>query len=265
MANRQEQGGTPVVVDAQTVLNRVGTAVQNHGGGEATRSCSDQAITGDLQITTALGSGMISSNQTRPVNDPAPVVADKLTVDNMIGLLRLAAKCEKDGEDTKGIDQAFRRYMKANNNTLAEVQNRIGYMFSAGTGVQKNDTKAMEYYRKAAAQGHPAAVFNLAGGYLSGRGVQKDHAEALRLYLGLAEQGDEHAQIDLAMIYVVDQGVPRDETRALKWMGMAAAQGNLQALDIIMDWALGVDLNLTDKHDARLCRLATETIKMLGV
>jgi TPR repeat protein len=37
-----------------------------------------------------------------------------------------------------------------------------------GHGTHKHESKAMEYFRKAADQGHPHASYNLAVGYLQG-------------------------------------------------------------------------------------------------
>ena len=108
MANIANKGCASAVADAQTAPSNVVMAVQNHGHDGLARTGSDPAISANLQGTTALSSGTITSNQTLPVNHQATVVTDKLTADNMIAILQLGAKCEKDGEDIKGIDKAFR-------------------------------------------------------------------------------------------------------------------------------------------------------------
>lgn len=42
------------------------------------------------------------------------------------------------------------------------------YQYISGHGVEKNRTAAMEWFHKAAEQGHPEAAYNLAIGHLRG-------------------------------------------------------------------------------------------------
>ena len=48
----------------------------------------------------------------------------------------------------------------------AEAQFHLGCMYALGRGVQRDDRRALEWYRKAAAQGHPDARHALAGRFL---------------------------------------------------------------------------------------------------
>ena len=58
----------------------------------------------------------------------------------------------------------------------------------------------MEWFQRAADQGHPDAQLNLAWFYLHGEGVDKDLAEATRLCHLAAEQGNAKATEMLAEI-----------------------------------------------------------------
>ena len=46
----------------------------------------------------------------------------------------------------------------------AAAQNELGVMYYSGTGVPKNSTEAVKWFRKAARQGNAAAQFNLGVG-----------------------------------------------------------------------------------------------------
>ena len=63
-----------------------------------------------------------------------------------------------------------------------------------GTGVEKDEQKAVEWYKKAAEQGYASAQFNLAVCYENGTGVEKDEQEAVEWYKKAAEQGYASAQ-----------------------------------------------------------------------
>lgn len=49
----------------------------------------------------------------------------------------------------------------------------MGLMYDNGYYVNKNRSKALEFYKLSANQGYAKAQYNLANAYLSGDGVQK--------------------------------------------------------------------------------------------
>ncbi len=53
-------------------------------------------------------------------------------------------------------------------------------MYREGTGVPQNARVAVNWYRKAAAQGLSEAQYNLGNMYENGKGVSKDNAEAAK-------------------------------------------------------------------------------------
>jgi len=55
-------------------------------------------------------------------------------------------------------------------------------IFYNGKGVAQSYDKAVKWYRLAAAQGLPDALYNLGMCYEYGEGVPEDDHEALRLY-----------------------------------------------------------------------------------
>ena len=60
-------------------------------------------------------------------------------------------------------------------------------MYSDGRGVERDDTKALTWYRKAAQQGHAWAQFGLGSMYYAGRGGRNDHVRA-HMWLSFAAQ-----------------------------------------------------------------------------
>ena len=62
-----------------------------------------------------------------------------------------------------------------------------------------------------------------------GRGGPKDEAEARRLYGLAAAQGDADALNNLAAMHLGGRGGPKDEAEALRLYGLAAAQGRAEA------------------------------------
>ena len=94
-----------------------------------------------------------------------------------------------------------------------------------GTGVTQNDSLAVEWLGKAAAQGHAPAQVGLAWAYSSGRGVTKDEARAIALYRSAADQGNAEAQNRLGERYANGRGVAKDERAALEWFRKSAEQG----------------------------------------
>ena len=60
----------------------------------------------------------------------------------------------------------------------AESINRVGIFYEYGKGTEKNETMAMEYYKRAAKLGLAVAQSNLATCYKVGRGCEQDLEKA---------------------------------------------------------------------------------------
>ena len=83
--------------------------------------------------------------------------------------------------------------------------------------------------RKAAEQGHEAAIMKLAYHCKLGG----NHLDAVKWYRKAAEQGVANAQFFLAECYDNGKGVTRDEEEALKWYRKSAEQGLSASIDIL--------------------------------
>ena len=104
-------------------------------------------------------------------------------------------------------------------------------MYEEGQGVPQDDQEAVNWWRKAAEQGHASAQFNLGFMYAEGRGVPQDDQEAVGWYRKAAEQGNDSAQYNLGAMYGASRGVPQDYVQAHKWINLAASRTKENAED----------------------------------
>jgi TPR repeat protein len=89
---------------------------------------------------------------------------------------------------------AARLYESLANSGDKGAQNQMGYLYSNGFGVPKDEAKAVSWYEMAAKQGYKDAQFNLGGIYFSGKGVPMDYSKSKMWYEKAAAQGDKEAQ-----------------------------------------------------------------------
>lgn len=82
----------------------------------------------------------------------------------------------------------------------------LGYMYAAGIGVRPSFTRALNWDRRAVAQGETIALFNLAAEYLRQGNLRLAH----RWFLRAARTGDGDAAVDAGYNYLYGIGVRRD-------------------------------------------------------
>ena len=109
---------------------------------------------------------------------------------------------------------------------LAEAGNAcaqywLGEMYVLGHGESMNRDKALDWFKKAAAQGHAGAE------RMAGRMMADDanFAGVFPLWQQAADQGLATAEMDFGSSYLYGQGVARDDAKGAEWIGKAAAQG----------------------------------------
>ncbi len=92
----------------------------------------------------------------------------------------------------------------------------LGIRFQDGDGVKADDNAAAYWFGLAAAQGHRASQYALAGMYLEGEGgLPKDLTKATELFKKSANQGFSKAQLALGVAYEFGEGVPRNRATAI--------------------------------------------------
>jgi TPR repeat protein len=112
------------------------------------------------------------------------------------------------------------------------AQLELGYRYDTGTGVARNQKKALKLYQLSAAQGNAIAHYNLGIMHEFGEaGLQPDDEQAVAHYRQAADKGDSDGQFNLSVMY--DQGrggLAKNKFKAAEYLKLSAAQGNPDAI-----------------------------------
>ena len=112
----------------------------------------------------------------------------------------------------------------------ADSQYRLAMAYYNGeAGLTKSYTDAVKWLRKAAAQNHAVACYNLAVSYKKGNGVTANMNEAVKWCRKAAELGLDEAQYDMGRYYEDGEFVKRSGAEVVKWYQKAAEQGHVSA------------------------------------
>jgi uncharacterized protein len=124
--------------------------------------------------------------------------------------------------------RAVEWFRKAAAQGYAPAEFQMGQLYDFGFGVVQDDREALAWYRKAAEHGSAAAQRAVGDFFRKGRSVEADAAEAVRWYRRGAEGDDIQAQYHLAEAYFNGTGASRDYTSAYVWYSIAAGQAPLE-------------------------------------
>jgi TPR repeat protein len=113
----------------------------------------------------------------------------------------------------------------------ARAQNALAYAFQTGKGAKKDSVKALEWYKKSAAQDYEPAYNGIGSIYEEGIAVTKDLKTAIEYYKKASEKGDSMGMNNLGYMYLSGNGVPVDTKKGLEWMTKAAEKGNMLAIN----------------------------------
>lgn len=97
----------------------------------------------------------------------------------------------------------------------------LGYHYSYGLGVPKDNSKAVELYLKASKLGVAASQNNLGWAYYTGVGVPESLPDAIYWITKSAEQGEAFAYGSLCEIHGATDLFKNDPTEAFMWCGLA--------------------------------------------
>lgn len=138
--------------------------------------------------------------------------------------------------------------------------------YSAGAGVNRDFNKAVEWYMKAANQGHAGAQHSLGVCYDNGRGVTQDFKKAVEWYRKSADQGNADAQHDLGWSYFTGDGVSKeDRHKAVEWYTKSANQGHVrgqQRLGVCYYYGHGVTQDYSKAVDGAQWLQIKEMLKL---
>lgn len=103
----------------------------------------------------------------------------------------------------------------------ADAQFDVGAMYENGRGVSADRAQAMQWYRKAADQGHSRAAHALVR--------MQDNERRLSKTQSQAEAGDVESQYTLGTMYLTGTGTPADLKLAEQWLKRAAEKNHIKA------------------------------------
>lgn len=99
-------------------------------------------------------------------------------------------------------------------------------MLELGIGTTKEPAKAVDLYRKAAAQGEVAAQGHLGEIYLDGDITPPDFGAARSYLKDAALQGNARAAMLLGQMYRLGLGAPSDPIESFAWLEVATLEQN---------------------------------------
>ena len=142
-----------------------------------------------------------------------------------LGLLYENNFCGKDMDENDRLNKAISLYEKAASHN-GDAMMKLGYIYEKGKYVEKDQIKAIEYYKRAASSGHPIAM-NYLGAYHFNR---EEHKEAVELFVEGAIMGCLRAANNLGICYENGYGIAKDYPEAIYWYERAARKGHLEAM-----------------------------------
>lgn len=149
------------------------------------------------------------------------------------GLIRRRNKIMADRE---GDVESVRKRAEAGD---PAAQRALGFRYSQGVDVEKDEKKGFEWTKKAALRGDAKAMLNLASNFAKGSGTAKNetaavawYRKAVEAFLGLAKKGE---KLDLRPLVQIGQDLLDGESRdapevGMMFLGVAAQGGDAKAL-----------------------------------
>ncbi len=135
-----------------------------------------------------------------------------------VSLLLVSTLCSGDNDIWTSL---FREKLREATAGDSAAQYDVGTMYQNGRGVAADRNKAVEWYRKAAAQDNASAVSRLR--------LMEENAARFKKTLAQAAKGDAESQYDLGNMYMMGVGSDIDYDRAIKAFEQSANQGNDKA------------------------------------
>ena len=180
-------------------------------------------INGKNAIVPKSASGMESStNQNAYLN----YIVEKATAGDSDAEFQLG-KCYEEGlgDIHKDYATAIQWYAKAAKQGHSDAQNKLGnYYFG-----KKDYKEALKWYDAAAKAGNMKARYNMGIIYMNKEYGLKDIQKGFSCYTLAAEGGLANAQFELGLCYYYGIGTTKYSTKAVNWFEKAARQGHDEA------------------------------------
>jgi serine/threonine protein kinase len=142
------------------------------------------------------------------------------------------ARCFCTGSDglQKDETKAVELYKRGSDAGDATAMFNLGICFRNGKGVARDDVGAANMFRRAARAGVPGAMVNLGICYATGSGVNRNYIKAAELYQRAADADDSGGIYNLGVCYEKGTGVGKNYSKAVRLYESAASKGVVNAL-----------------------------------
>ena len=127
----------------------------------------------------------------------------------------------------KEESKAFEWFLKAATKGSEVAQKNVARYYRYGIATEKDEQKALDYYIKSANQGYIEAIIELAGLYRHGDCTDKNLEEAIKWYEKAIAKGCQESILDLASLYINDL---YDVEKAIHCYKQAAEKGVEEAI-----------------------------------
>lgn len=151
----------------------------------------------------------------------------------LLGTLFEKGICNEKGKPEYG--KAFPMYISAGKHGHADAAFRAGVYYETGRGTSRSPQRAVQFYQKAAALGHPGAMYRLGmaelHGDLSLPPDPRNGVKWLKLSANAANSAHPEALYELSLLH--EEGIPHlifvDHVYAVKLLTEAAKLGHAQS------------------------------------
>ncbi len=106
----------------------------------------------------------------------------------------------------------------------ANAQHRIAVMYRHGMGMGVDHQLALDWYKKAADNGHLKAQTSVAAMLYFAMGIKADWPQAAHYWSLAAQQGDGKSQESYGLMLIQGEGGAQNFKKAALWLSMAARQ-----------------------------------------
>src|SRR5262245_21156649 len=167
-------------------------------------------LIGALMTVAVITAVMAQPTKKAPPSPPTPAPAPNATSNSDQSNIDVAYGAFQRGFYLTAFNEAAKR---AQQNDPAAMT-LLGELYGQGLGVARDDSKAAQWYKMAAAKGDRDAIFALAMFSFQGRAGPRSVDDAARLLEAAAKLGHPSAAYDLGLLYIQGQQFPQDFKRA---------------------------------------------------
>jgi len=158
---------------------------------------------------------------------------EKNSTECMVNLSNIYLNSSNDSSLTKyqNKKKAIEFIKKAMKHGDSRAYQTMGYLYSVGEAVQKDDNKSFELTQRAYEMNNSDAAYSLAFKYINGIGVEKDVAKGIKVWEHAVELGNAAAANNLFCYYygVAFGGKKKDLEKAKEYLLKAAELKDAQA------------------------------------